>query len=411
MMLHFYKFKNNTFVSRNILDSRFISIKENEACTCTYLYIATKINKSESNRSFIVSSCNSMFISEENINLLLDKEFSFNLPKWIMDKIKQHHVISLNLNYESWEEELNMSSKDKWTVNIAGLGDVGSTLLLGLKLLGESCISKIGIYDKDILKMNRWEFEVNQICTVEQFNFPKVIPVNYNNLFNCDMFIFCISKGIPPISETNKDVRLCQFEENAKILAEYIELADLNKFKGIFAIVSDPVDLLCSAANKKTTTLLPEQIRGYGLGVMNARASYYSIKDPETKNYELEGRAFGPHGENLLIVNSISNFNEKLSEDLTIKAKNANLQLRQIGYKPFIAPAISSGTLSIISTIKGEWNYSSVFLGGTYFGCKNKFINGRTLFESNPLCENLYKKLTNLYEVLKKEQSMEGSNG
>lgn len=59
-------------------------------------------------------------------------------------------------------------------------------------------------------------------------------------------------------------------------------------FKGIFAVVSDPVDLLCRAAfiesNKNPdgtfnfSGLSSDKIFGYGLGVMYARAAYYAEK-------------------------------------------------------------------------------------------------------------------------------------
>ena len=54
------------------------------------------------------------------------------------------------------------------------------------------------------------------------------------------------------------------------------------KFRGLFLVMSDPVDPLCRAAylasnrdeagNLDHQGLLPEQIRGLGLGVMNARS-------------------------------------------------------------------------------------------------------------------------------------------
>ncbi len=50
---------------------------------------------------------------------------------------------------------------------------------------------------------------------------------------------------------------------------------------------------------------------------MNGRASYYGEKSNETTHYLDEGRAFGPHGEGLIIANSIKNYNEELSNYLT----------------------------------------------------------------------------------------------
>ena len=47
--------------------------------------------------------------------------------------------------------------------------------------------------------------------------------------------------------------------------------------------------------------------------------------------------------------------------------------MREIGFKPYVAPALSSGTLSLLLTLRGEWHCGSVFLDGVYMGCKNRF--------------------------------------
>jgi len=112
--------------------------------------------------------------------------------------------------------------------------------------------------------------------------------------------------------------------------------------------------------------LTPEQIRGYGLGVMHARACYYAGQDPRTAHYLKEGRAFGPHGKDLVIADSIKNYNEDLSIYLTNKTIEANMQVRAAGFKPYIAPALSSGSLSIIDTIRGKWHYSATYMGGIH---------------------------------------------
>ena len=91
-----------------------------------------------------------------------------------------------------------------------------------------------------------------------------------------------------------------------KLIKEYAIMAADSKFKGIFAVVSDPVDQLCLIVLKESKSVLaPEQIKGYGLGVMNARALYYSKIHEKFSMYFTEGRAYGPHGKDLIIANSI----------------------------------------------------------------------------------------------------------
>jgi hypothetical protein len=225
------------------------------------------------------------------------------------------------------------------------------------------------------------------------------------------MFVFCATKKVPSLDSKVEDVRMIQFEENSKIIEEYAKLARKNNFKGFFSVVSDPVDLLCKKVFLASNTneegkfdglgLAGEKIKGYGLGVMNARASYYSEKSEETKNYPEEGRAFGPHGKGLVIANSIANYNEELSNNLTEKALRANVEIRELGYKPYIGPALSSGAISILNTISNKWHYSSNFIGGVFMGSKNRNLESGLEFEQLNFPEELYGKIKTTYENLK----------
>lgn len=412
--MFYYTFNNNLIISNTTIDrDNFISIDE-DWCKNYHgkIFVLTSMDCNISRRSFIVSNKDLLFLEEEDLNLL--KSSSRNniiIPEWLETAIKEKRVISLNSNYPNFLDAITYSSPKKWRVNVVGLGDVGATLLTGLRLLGHDVISTLGIYDKDSKKIHRLNFELSQILSCDgKENNISIVPLKEEDLFNCDMFVFCVSVGIPPVGKEQEDVRLVQFTGNRNVLKVYGQMARKAKFKGIFAVVSDPVDLLCKSlfedSNKNENGILdfqglaPEQIRGYGLGVMNARAAYYSNLMEDTKNYLQEGRAFGPHGEGLIIANSIENFNEEASDFLTEKTKTANLEVRAVGFKPYIAPALSSGALSIIDTIKGNYHYSSNFIGGTYMGCKNRFLNNCTENEILNIPKKLMTKLENTYELL-----------
>lgn len=297
----------------------------------------------------------------------------------------------------------------KIRVNIFALGDVGSTLLSGLYLLGGDVIHTIGIWDVDSKQMDRYEGEYGQIKgPLDQDSFPEVKQVFREDIFDCDVFVFCASKGIPPVSETKKDVRMAQWEKNRPLVEEVaIEGAKAN-FPGLFAVVSDPVDLLCKAAYLVAKGENPrwkaDQIRGYGLGVMNSRGAYYGKKDSNFSLYLTEGRAFGPHGNGLVLANSLENYQEDISLELTKLTVNANLIAREKGYKPYIAPALSSGVLSILKTIRNQWHYSSIYMGdlekGVYFGQRNRLTEGGTEFEEVLLPPELFKRLKKSYKEL-----------
>ena len=80
-----------------------------------------------------------------------------------------------------------------------------------------------------------------------------------------------------------------------------------------------------------------------------------------------------PHGTGLTIAYSIVHYDEELSQELTHLTVTANLKMREIGFKPYVAPALSSGALSLLLTLRGEWHCGSVFLDGVYMGVKNRY--------------------------------------
>lgn len=382
--------------------------KENEDT----VYLLKKIQPLKSRRSFCVSDPSLVFLEEEGLNLLQKNELvDYTLPKWIIDKINMRQVTCINTEYPNWRNVIKHSSPQKWKVNVLGLGDVGGTLITGLRLLGGDCISQVGIYDRGENKKKRWTLEANQILSAfDERVYPEIRGVSLEELFDCDMFVFCASVGVPPVGEQVKDVRMIQFEGNSKLLATYANMARKYGFKGIFAVVSDPVDLLCKSVFLSSNTnesgeidykgLAPEQIRGYGLGVMHARAAYYASLKPETSHYLKEGRAYGPHGDGLIIADSIDNYSSDISMYLTKKAKEANLEVRETGFKPYIAPALSSGSLSLLATIRGDWHYSTTYMGGVFMGAKNRLISTGTEIERLILPKPLLERLQETYKKL-----------
>ena len=304
----------------------------------------------------------------------------------VADAAEQGRLRAVNLAHPAWESLLAPAApKKKQRLHLLALGDVGSTLLLGLRLMGADVLDSIGICDVNEKAAARWEFEINQIAFPWNYDaLPPVDVVPMDKLMDCDVFVFVASKGIPPVGSGVKDVRMAQYENNKAIVSQYAKQAREAGFKGLFCVVSDPVDALARAAWQASNTdengnfdgkgLRPEQVQGYGLGVMNARAAYYAKRQPELfGDFLTEGRAFGPHGQDLVIANSIANYDDERSRALTKLAVTANMEMRALGYKPYVAPALSSGAISILLTLRGEWHYGAVYFGGIYMGCRTRY--------------------------------------
>ncbi len=316
----------------------------------------------------------------------------------------------------AWAQEQLYPPK-KLKARILALGDVGTNLLLGLRLLGGDVFSEIGICDLNEKQIQRLEIEVNQIRwpfesdegdeenglpSWDAPQIPAVRAVTEDELFDGDVFIFCASKGVPDVSQKG-DVRMAQLEANRGLIAHFGGLARKADFQGLVCVVSDPVDPLC-AAFLDASGLRPGQIQGYGLGVMNARALYYAERNPEWSQYLTQGRAYGPHGEDLVIADSLTNYNDAASRALTEKTAHANLDVRELGFKPFLAPAFSSAALSILLTVRGRWHYGSVYVGdgrGAFFGVKNRLRRGADWQLDDPeVPEQLYERLAAAYRSL-----------
>ncbi len=409
--MFFYKLDDNVLFSN--FNYNLDEISETEAMNNeNIIYFLNRLNPLNSRRMFCISHPSLLYLKEENINLInICDDLECKTPLWIMDKINDRKVMGINTNYPNWIDLINYTLPKSWKVNIVGLGDVGSTLLIGLKLLGGDTIDSIGLYGLNKDNLQRLEYEMNQI--IDPFSdesMPQINIIQEDELFNCDMFVFCASKGIPPVGSEVSDVRMIQFEENSKIVSHYARKARTSNFKGIFSVVSDPVDPLSKVAfissnkdengNLDFLGLSSDQVRGYGLGVMNARAIYYSKKDPKAKDYITEGRAFGPHGKGLIIANSITDYDENLSLELTNKAINANIDVRNTGFKPYIAPALSSGALSLINTMKGNWNYSSTYTGTVFMGSKNRLTQSGVEIEMLHFPKQLLNKIKDTYKDL-----------
>lgn len=335
------------------------------------------------------------------------------LPQQVRQWV-ENGLRAINFDHPRWREMAAWQPPaGKKRVHILAMGDVGSTIAMGLKLLGGGTVDTIGICDINEAAVKRWEFELNQVALPWQYDvMPAVEIVPQERLFNCDAFLFVASKGIPAVGSGVQDVRMAQFQANRPLVELYARKAREAEFRGLFCVISDPVDPLARAALLSSNRderglydgmgLLPQQIQGYGLGVMNARAAYYARQEPRLSSFLTEGRAFGPHGSGLVIANSIARYDDALSRELTELALTANLKMRALGFKPYVAPALSSAALSVLLTLRGEWHYGSVCLGDIFMGVKNRYTPAGLETEDLPLPDALFARLTETQEILRR---------
>ena len=328
------------------------------------------------------------------------------LPPDVAAAIQAGTLTGVNLSHPRWRDALEFAAPKtgRKRVHLLAVGDVGGTLLTALKLMGRNDISHIGICDLNGKAVARWVTELGQIDWPWDYGtLPEVEAVDSDRLFDCDVFIFAAAKAIPAVGSGVQDVRMAQFDANRPLAETFARQARKTGFRGLFMVLSDPIDPLCKAAwlasNQDETGrwdglgLLPEQVQGFGLGVMNARAAYFAKQDPRFASFLTEGRSFGPHGKGLVIANSIQHYDDALSRELTQLVETANLRIRDLGFKPYVAPAVSSGAMQLLLALRGQWHCSSVPLGDVWFGVRNRFTPFGQETESLPLPDALFARL------------------
>lgn len=396
-----------TFTGLSPINHR--SAEASEGC----VYLLDKLDMAKNQCCSLVQQLSHVVDNETLAYLKKDSPVnrtSTGYPPWVLDKINQRRVYRVNTTHPRWKHRIALRYPDKKRVHIAGMGDVGSTLLTGLRLLGTDTIESIGIFDLSPQKIQRWVHEGNQIASINYQAYPAIRPIDEDDLFACDVFVFCIAKQVPALDATKVDVRMAQLEANAGIVRHYAQLARKHEFKGLFAVVSDPVDQLCQVAYVESNQnakgefdglgLFPEQVKGFGLGVMNARAHFYASSREDLAHFHHDGRVYGPHGKGLVVANSLTDYNPEHSKWLTDKTLKANLVVREIGFKPYIAPALSSGSLSLLATMKGNWHYSTIFMGGVYWGCLNRIQHLTQEWELHDFPQPLYSEIEKTYTQL-----------
>lgn len=344
----------------------------------------------------------------ENACALLPNEAPAALPG-VETFVRENGATVLNTAFaRAFDHLARPQKKSGLTATLVGLGDVGGTLLIALKLLGRE-LSRIAIYDPNEALCRRYEMELNQVLPPDGVPLPEIAICPPERLFDCDLFLFTASRGVPPVGSDVQDVRMAQFVRNREMLAGYARRAREAAFGGLFCQISDPVDQLCRAvfleSNRDASGafdaagLLPEQVRGFGLGVMAARAAYHAKKDGIDFS---GGRVYGPHGADLIVANHPQNYDEALSARLTQETVTANLRVRELGFKPYIAPALSSAAVSLLRLVRGEVCCSAIPMGGAYFGCRSRTTSAGILTQREALHPALFRKIEEVQQRLER---------
>ena len=115
---------------------------------------------------------------------------------------------------------------------------------------------------------------------------------------------------------------------------------------------------------------------------MEARARWCAQEDGIDFS---NGRVYGPHGGGLVAANDPAAYDKAVSARLTERAVHANLEVRALGFKPYLAPALSSAAVSILSLVRGQPYDAALPLGGVWLGAQRRMTPLGPLQHREPL--------------------------
>ena len=112
-------------------------------------------------------------------------------------------------------------------------------------------------------------------------------------------------------------------------------------------------------------------------------------------------RAVDAHGQGLVCANCCGgDYDAAISAELTEKTRTANLRVRELGFKPYLAPAHEPQQTCRRGGERGQEHYGAVPLGGAYFGCVSRMTRFGPELRREALAPALRAELEKTYAAL-----------
>jgi len=262
-----------------------------------------------------------------------------------------------------------------FVVGISGLGRVGGLAASALAAM-DAVRTRIGtllVHDSAGENLERMRQELAAVASWrDAIALPAVEAATLPEMLRrCDAFVFAAASAVPPLGAEG-DVRLPQFGPNRQALQGALEAAAAADYTGLFFVISDPVELLAQCAfhdsNARGPGLAPERVAGLALGINWGRALAQARAMGFGERVARKGVPYGPHSTDVLVFDDPAGPDPELCRAMTEAARSGNYRIRDLGYIPFIGPALSSIALTLPELLQGREVLGSTFVDGIYFG-------------------------------------------
>ena len=146
---------------------------------------------------------------------------------------------------EDWCHMIQKQSTTKKRVHILALGDVGSTVLTALQLMGSDCIHTLGIYDVNPAVCARWETELNQAAFPWEYDIlPKIEILTEEHFLTVICSYFVLPKGFHLLDQKCKMCVWCNMKQIKALYLLLLKKHERNNFRG-FLLLSLIQLILC----------------------------------------------------------------------------------------------------------------------------------------------------------------------
>jgi hypothetical protein len=305
-----------------------------------------------------------------------------------------------------------------FVVGISGLGRVGGLAASALAA-ADTARTRIGtllIHDTDGDNLERMRQELACVASWRKNVLPRVEAATLPEMLRrCDAFVFAAARAVPPLGAPG-DVRLPQFGPNREALRSTLDAAVEAAYPGLFFVISDPVELLAQAAFHDSNAprgeflgggLAPERVAGLALGIMWARALAEAEAQGAGARVARRGVPYGPHSTDVLVFDDPAGPDPELSRAMTQAARTGNYRIRDLGYIPFIGPALSSIALTLPALLQGREVLASTFVDGIYFGAPSRLRWGMAPTR-RPVAADVRRQVEELHGLVRERMAQYG---
>ena len=260
-------------------------------------------------------------------------------------------------------------------ITVIGAGNVGATVaqFCLLKKLGDVVLLDVA---EGVAKGKA--LDLGQAAALQNHHFRVIGTADYADTANSDVVI--VTAGIARKPGMSRDDLV---KTNFKIVTDVVKAAVRESPNAIFIIVSNPLDIMCSVA-QKVSGLPPHRVIGLSGMLDSSRLKYYIAEAAGVSPHTIDALVLGEHGDSMVALTRMATVGgvpaqdllseEQLAEIVKKTASGGAAVVALLGYSAYYGPGIAAAAMAeAILTDSHSVIPCSVYLSGEY-GAKDIYM-------------------------------------